>query len=148
MERVPDGRASRVRVSADFDPEPAPIGEPGALAAREAAAPAPAFAPPLLASPSARRSRARRAAILANMEMWRWEPRDMGERRIEVNVADFSVAALEGDEVILKARVIVGKPQTPTPIFSDVMRYVLINPSWQVPNSIIKKEMPAEARLS
>ncbi len=65
----------------------------------------------------------------------------MGERRIEVNVADFSVAALEGDKVILQSRVIVGKPETPTPIFSNVMRYVLINPSWQVPDSIIKKEM-------
>ena len=75
------------------------------------------------------------------MEMWRWEPRDMGERRIEVNIADFSVAALEGDRVILKSRVIVGKPETPTPIFSSVMRYVLINPSWQVPDSIIRKEL-------
>ena len=82
-----------------------------------------------------------RAAILANMEMWRWEPRDMGERRIEVNLADFSVAVMDGDRVIHQARVIVGKPDTPTPIFSDVMRYVLINPSWQVPDSIIKKEM-------
>jgi murein L,D-transpeptidase YcbB/YkuD len=81
------------------------------------------------------------AAILANMEMWRWEPRDMGERRIEVNVADFSVAALEGDRVILHSRVIVGKPETPTPIFSNIMRYVIINPFWRVPDSIIKKEL-------
>jgi L,D-transpeptidase YcbB len=85
-----------------------------------------------------------REGILANMEMWRWEPRDMGERRIEVNLADFSVAVLEGDRVIHQARVVVGKPETPTPIFSDVMRYVLINPSWQVPDSIIKKEMASK----
>jgi murein L,D-transpeptidase YcbB/YkuD len=85
-----------------------------------------------------------RAAILANMEVWRWEPREMGERRIEVNLADFSVAVLEGDRVIHQARVVVGKPETPTPIFSDVMRYVLINPSWQVPDSIIKKEMASK----
>ena len=65
----------------------------------------------------------------------------MGERRIEVNVPDFSVAVMEGDAVVHEARVIVGKPETPTPIFSNVMRYVLINPSWQVPDSIIKKEM-------
>ena len=78
------------------------------------------------------------------MEMWRWEPRDMGERRIEVNLADFSVAVLEGDRVIHQARVVVGKPETPTPIFSNVMRYVLINPSWQVPDSIIKKEMTSK----
>jgi len=82
-----------------------------------------------------------RAAILANMEMWRWEPRDMGEERIEVNIPDFSVSALEGDRVILQSRVIVGKPETPTPVFSSVMRYVLINPSWLVPDSIIRKEM-------
>ena len=82
-----------------------------------------------------------RAAILANMEMWRWEPRDMGERRIEVNLADFSRRGDRGRSGLHQARVIVGKPETPTPIFSDVMRYVLINPSWRVPNSIIKKEM-------
>ena len=75
------------------------------------------------------------------MEMWRWQPRDMGERRIEVNVPDYSVEVLEGDEVIHRARVVVGKPETPTPIFSNMMRYVLINPSWRVPDSIIKKEM-------
>jgi L,D-transpeptidase YcbB len=91
----------------------------------------------------------RRAAVLANMEMWRWEPRDMGERRIEVNVADFSVAVMQGDAVVHQARAIVGKPDWPTPIFSNVMRYVIINPSWQVPDSIIKKElMPKLGSLS
>jgi murein L,D-transpeptidase YcbB/YkuD len=90
-----------------------------------------------------------RAAILANMEMWRWEPRDMGERRIEINVADYSASLLEGDSSIHQTRVIVGKPDTPTPIFSNVMRYVVLNPSWQVPDSIIKKEMmPKLAYLS
>ena len=85
--------------------------------------------------------RRRRAAILANMEMWRWEPRDMGARRIEVNIPDFSVEVFEGDTLIHSARVVVGKPKTPTPVFSNVMRYVLINPAWQVPDSIIKKEI-------
>ncbi len=74
-----------------------------------------------------------RAAILANMEMWRWEPRDMGERRIEVNIPDYSVSVMEGDSVLMSSRVVVGKPETPTPVFSDRMRYVLINPSWEVP---------------
>jgi murein L,D-transpeptidase YcbB/YkuD len=85
--------------------------------------------------------RALEAAILANMEMWRWEPRDMGEERIEVNVADFSLRVLRGDETLHRARIIVGKPDTPTPIFSNAMRYILVNPSWRVPRSIIRKEM-------
>ncbi len=65
----------------------------------------------------------------------------MGELRIEINVADFSVSVLDGDTLLRRARAIVGKPETPTPIFSNVMRYVLINPSWQVPDSIVRKEM-------
>ena len=85
-----------------------------------------------------------RAAILANMEMWRWQPRDMGERRIEVNIPDFSVRVMEGDAAVHEARVIVGKPETPTPIFSNVMRYVIINPSWQVPDSIIRKDFASK----
>jgi L,D-transpeptidase YcbB len=73
----------------------------------------------------------------------------MGERRIEVSIPDFSVAVVDGDTVVHQARVIVGKPATPTPVFSAVMRYVIINPSWQVPDSIIRKElMPKLGALS
>jgi murein L,D-transpeptidase YcbB/YkuD len=75
------------------------------------------------------------------MEMWRWEPREMGEERIEVNVADFTLRVFKGDEALHSAKIIVGKPDTPTPIFSNTMRYILVNPSWTVPTSIIRKEM-------
>jgi L,D-transpeptidase YcbB len=81
------------------------------------------------------------ATILANMEMWRWEPRDMGEERVEVNVADYSLKVTKGDEIVHRARVIVGKPTTPTAIFSNQIKYLLVNPAWNVPVSIIKKEM-------
>jgi murein L,D-transpeptidase YcbB/YkuD len=81
------------------------------------------------------------AAILANMEMWRWEPRDLGQERVEVNIPDFSLKVTQGDEVLHRARVIVGKPDTPTAIFSNSIKYLLVNPAWVVPPSIIKKEM-------
>jgi murein L,D-transpeptidase YcbB/YkuD len=83
----------------------------------------------------------REQLILANMEMWRWQPRDMGETRVEVNVPDFSLELKSGESVVHRARVIVGKPDTPTPIFSNAIRYMLFNPIWRVPQSIIKKEM-------
>jgi murein L,D-transpeptidase YcbB/YkuD len=83
----------------------------------------------------------REAAILANMEMWRWLPRDMGQSRIEINVADYTLHVMNGDEEVHRARVIVGKPDTPTPIFSNEVKYILVNPIWRVPDSIIKKEM-------
>jgi murein L,D-transpeptidase YcbB/YkuD len=83
----------------------------------------------------------RERLILANMEMWRWLPRAMGERRVEVNVPDFSLKLMDGENVVHRARVIVGKPDTPTPIFSNAIQYMLFNPIWRVPDSIIKKEM-------
>jgi murein L,D-transpeptidase YcbB/YkuD len=87
-------------------------------------------------------SRARRERLLlANMEMWRWTPRDMGATRVEVNVPDFSLKLTENGAVVMKTRVIVGKPNTPTPIFSNSIKYMLFNPAWRVPQSIIKKEM-------
>ena len=143
---TPDVAGRRLRVlSADLDPDPLLDLQAGEAPRRTKRAVGAHFHTASAGATFAVGASARqRAAILANMEMWRWEPRDMGERRIEVNLADFSVAALEGDKVILRSRVIIGKPETPTPIFSNVMRYVLINPSWQVPDSIIKKEMASK----
>jgi L,D-transpeptidase YcbB len=141
----PDVAERRFRVlSADLDPDPLlDLQDEGAPQRTKRALNAHIHKASVTATAAGVNAR-ERAAILANMEMWRWEPRDMGERRIEVNLADFSVAVLEGDRVIHEARVVVGKPETPTPIFSDVMRYVLINPSWRVPDSIIKKEMASK----
>ncbi len=83
--------------------------------------------------------------ILANMERWRWMPRDMGETYIAVNVPDFTVAVIHGDEVLTRHRVVVGKPDTPTPVFSNKMQYLIVNPYWNVPQSIIRKEFLPKA---
>ncbi len=80
------------------------------------------------------------AEIVANMERWRWLPREMGDDRIEVNIPDFELAVIRGGAVTHRARVIVGKEETPTPIFSDEMVEIIVNPSWYVPQSIIQKE--------
>jgi murein L,D-transpeptidase YcbB/YkuD len=108
---------------------------PGTAAALSGGVAAPALAPTATVSP------ARRVATLtANMEMWRWEPRDMGVERIEINIPDFTLRMMDGDDVVHSARVIVGKPDTPTPIFSNAMKYILVNPVWRVPDSIVRKE--------
>jgi murein L,D-transpeptidase YcbB/YkuD len=78
--------------------------------------------------------------ILANMERWRWMPRDMGETYIAVNIPDFTVSVIKDDHVLTQHRVVVGKPDTPTPVFSNKMQYLIVNPYWNVPQSIIRKE--------
>ncbi len=81
------------------------------------------------------------AALLANMEFWRWLPRDLGADRIMVNIPEFMARLYRGETVAAANRIVVGKPDTPTPLFSDKMEYVIVNPSWYVPQSIIRKEM-------
>lgn len=79
--------------------------------------------------------------IIANMEMWRWMPRDMGRERIEVNIPDYAVTVFHDNEAVAHNRVVVGKTETPTPIFSNTMKYLIVNPVWNVPQSIIQNEM-------
>ena len=81
------------------------------------------------------------ADIVANMERWRWLPRDLGARHIFVNLPEFTLRLVESGETIHTARVIVGKTETPTPVFSHAMDHVIVNPYWHIPPSILRKEV-------
>ena len=81
------------------------------------------------------------AEIVANMERWRWLPRDLGARYVAVNIPDFSLDVYDHGVPIHHARVVVGKPDHQTPVFSETMKFVIVNPYWNVPLSIVKKEM-------
>ena len=101
--------------------------------------------PPTRLATTGESAAAQRAAIEANMEMWRWLPRDMGRNRIEINVPDYMLTLYKNDAEADRSRVIVGKPTTPTPIFSNSVKYLLVNPIWRIPESIVKKEMLPKA---
>jgi murein L,D-transpeptidase YcbB/YkuD len=79
--------------------------------------------------------------IVANLERWRWLPRTFEMRYIAVNVPDQSLQLVEDGKSLLTSRVIVGRPQTPTPIFRATVIAVTINPPWNVPHSIAVKEV-------
>ena len=79
--------------------------------------------------------------LVANMERWRWMPRDLGPTHLQVNIPDYSLDVVEDGRVVHHARVIVGKPDHQTPVFSNTMRFLIVNPYWNVPLSIINKEM-------
>ncbi len=81
-----------------------------------------------------------REQIEMNLERWRWAPRDLGARYILVNVPAYQLQVMEGERPVLAMRVIVGKPDHPTPIFSDEMRYVVFSPYWNIPEEILRKE--------
>jgi len=78
--------------------------------------------------------------LIVNMERWRWVERELGDRYIEVNLPEFMLHVIDHGRVVHSTKTIVGKPDTPTPIFSEKMQYLIVNPSWHVPYSIVKKE--------
>jgi murein L,D-transpeptidase YcbB/YkuD len=85
--------------------------------------------------------------LVANMERWRWLPPELGERHIVVNIPEFRLRLFDKGEMVHTTRVVVGKPESQTPVFSDEMEHVIVNPSWTVPPSIMRKEfLPALAR--
>jgi murein L,D-transpeptidase YcbB/YkuD len=84
------------------------------------------------------------AQIELNLERWRWLPRDLGARHIFVNIPDMRLDVWDHDRIPLSMRVVVGKKDTPTPIFNDRMTYVVFSPYWNVPPDIASKEtLPA-----
>jgi murein L,D-transpeptidase YcbB/YkuD len=78
--------------------------------------------------------------IRMNLERWRWAPRDLGDRYILINVPAYMLQVMEGDQPTLSMRVIVGKPDTQTPLFSDEMTYVVFSPYWNIPENILRDE--------
>jgi murein L,D-transpeptidase YcbB/YkuD len=85
--------------------------------------------------------------IELNMERWRWMPADLGDRYLLVDIPAFELRGFYRGRQTLDMRVVVGKPRSPTPVFSDAMRYVVFNPRWNVPASIARHEiLPATRR--
>ncbi|WP_144765318.1 L,D-transpeptidase family protein [Methylobacterium dankookense] len=82
------------------------------------------------------------AALIVNMERWRWLPAELGPDYVLVNVPEYRLRVFRGGALRDEARVIVGKAESPTPIFSGAMEYAVVNPSWYVPPSILKTMLP------
>ncbi len=79
--------------------------------------------------------------IIANMERWRWMPEDLGDFHVFVNVPEFRLYVRNQEDIAYTTRVIVGQTQHQTPIFSDEIEHVVVNPFWNVPVSIMNAEI-------
>ena len=85
--------------------------------------------------------------LLVNMEQWRWMPENLGSFHVWVNIPEFTVRVIKAGTLIHSERIIVGKTNTQTPVFSDEMEQVIFHPFWGVPDSIKQKELlPSLAR--
>jgi murein L,D-transpeptidase YcbB/YkuD len=112
--------------------------------------------PNTLSALNGEKPKTRRAAanpvdtILVNMERWRWLPRKLGNDEgtyVMVNVPDYSLSLFREGKLFWKTKLVVGKPGKETPMTSAEMKYITVNPTWNVPPSIIENEyLPALAQ--
>jgi len=79
--------------------------------------------------------------IRLNLDRLKWLKERNAKRHIIINIPDFTLSFEEDGKLIQRMRVITGKPNHPTPIFSDTVEYIVLNPYWNIPKSIIQKEM-------
>ena len=96
-----------------------------------------------------RSAESRLQSIIVAMERERWLNQERGARHILVNIPDFTAKIIDHGKVTFETRTVVGANQSDrlTPEFSDVMEFMVINPSWHVPRSIATKEyLPALRR--
>ncbi|WP_286220487.1 L,D-transpeptidase family protein [Marinobacter apostichopi] len=81
--------------------------------------------------------------IDASLERWRWLPESLGERFVLVNIAGYELKMMDQGVELLRQRVIVGQPFRQTPVFSDRIRYLVLNPTWTVPRRLmIEDQLP------
>lgn len=78
---------------------------------------------------------------MINMERLRWFPDDLNENYILINIPEFKLHVFENGNKIWDSKVVVGKEINKTSIFKGTISQIIINPYWNVPNSIINKEM-------
>jgi len=79
--------------------------------------------------------------VLANLERWRWLPRDLGKTYVMINIPDFTLEVVRDNSLVWRTKIVAGKPQTPTPLVTAPMDHIIVNPSWYVPQSIIQNEL-------
>jgi len=79
--------------------------------------------------------------IRVNLERFRWLPDNLGQRYLLVNLGSHQLAAVEDGQIKLNMKVIVGKSQRATPSFNSAMTHIVINPYWNVPHKLARRDL-------
>jgi L,D-transpeptidase YcbB len=90
----------------------------------------------------------KRMRILVNMERWRWMPESLGDFYVWDSVPEQFTRIYDHGKMVLQEKIVVGKPDTPTPSFSAPMEFITFNPEWSVPEGIKVNEIAPRLRSS
>ena len=80
-------------------------------------------------------------AIITNLDKTKLYPKEFEEEYVEVNIPDFNLRYYKDHEKIMKKGIVVGRIDRPTPLFSNAIRYMVLNPTWTIPDNLIKRDL-------
>jgi len=80
-------------------------------------------------------------AIITNLDKTKLYPKSFEEEYVEVNIPDFNLRYYKDGVRLIKMGLVVGRIDRPTPLFSNAIRYMVLNPTWTIPNNLIKRDL-------
>jgi murein L,D-transpeptidase YcbB/YkuD len=80
-------------------------------------------------------------AIITNLDKTKLYPKAFEDEYVEVNIPDFNLRYYKDQKKIMKKGIVVGRIDRPTPLFSDVINYMVLNPTWTIPDNLIKRDL-------
>jgi murein L,D-transpeptidase YcbB/YkuD len=86
------------------------------------------------------------AQIEANLERWRWLPATLPEDRVDVNTPGAMTTLVRGGKVVLAMKAAPGRKTDHTPMLQSTISAVVLNPPWNIPQSIAEKEILPKAQ--
>jgi len=80
-------------------------------------------------------------AIITNLDKTKLYPKSFEEEYVEVNIPDFNLRYYQNGEILQKMGLVVGRIDRPTPLFSNRISYMVLNPTWTIPDNLIKRDL-------
>ncbi len=80
-------------------------------------------------------------AIITNLDKTKLYPKRFEDEYVEVNIPDFNLRYYKNGTKYMKMGLIVGRIDRPTPLFHDAISYMVLNPTWTIPNNLIKRDL-------
>ena len=80
-------------------------------------------------------------SIITNLDKTKLYPKHFEDEYIEVNIPDFNLRYYRQGDMLYKMGLVVGRIDRPTPVFSDKIEYVVLNPTWTIPDNLIKRDL-------
>ncbi len=80
-------------------------------------------------------------SIITNLDKTKLYPQKFEEEYVEVNIPDFNLRYYKDEKRVVKMGVVVGRTDRPTPLFEDHIQYMVLNPTWTIPDNLIKRDL-------